>query len=207
MTAGLKLGRTFLVTLAVALLLPDAAAEARPPVTIVGGTAEEVEFAPDDSVVHRASQFRFANHIGDMPLRKVAIYGQADVSVDYTLRGGGNGDPWITLFVYPATKDLTAEAADIEAALTDKLKPLRISAPAPLPPTARDGNGGWFRGRIGDMQLISTYVVVRRGDWFIEARASIPDAAGQPGLERTLKALAGIQWDWTPSPSAAPPRT
>ena len=194
MIAGRKLGRTILIL--VGLVLPLQPAFAEPTTILQGGSAKEVEVGADDSVVHHASKFLFPSRLGDMPVRKIVVYGPGDVSVDYSLRGGGNGDAWISLFFYPSAHDLTDEAADIEATLIDRLHPSRIPAPRDAPPSAADGRNAWYHGAIGDQQLTSANVVVRRGDWFIEARASIPDAAGSTGIERTLDALDAIPWDW-----------
>jgi hypothetical protein len=191
---GFKFGRTILAL--VGLVFPLHPAFAEPTMILQGGSAQEVEVAADDSVIHHDSKFVFPSRLGDMPVRKIIVYGPGDVSVDYTLRGGGNGDAWISLFVYPAAHNLTDEAADIEATLIDRLHPSRIPAPRDAPSSAADGRNAWYHGAIGDLQLTSAYVVVRRGDWFIEARASIPDAAGSTGIERTLDALDAIPWDW-----------
>jgi len=189
------------------MLVGAHAVAAEPRVIVNGGSADEVEIHGDDSVVHRASGFVFANHIGDMPLRKIQVYGTADASVDYSLRGGGNGDAWITVFVYPAQKQLADEATDIENALIETLHGSRTPSIGELPSTAADGRSGWYKGILDHRKMTSGYIVVRRGDWFVEARATVPDEAGPLGIERTRRALAAIPWHWRPPASPAPATT
>jgi hypothetical protein len=150
---------------------------------IQGGDAGEAIISADGTVRHRAAHFVFPQQIGDMPLRKVVIYGPADLSVDYSLRGGGNGDAWITFFVYPVGH------------------PSSIEAPAPPPATAADGHSRWFEGQLNGMAIKTGYMLVQRGGWYLESRYTIPDTAGQIGVDRTVRALADVPWTWNSSPA------
>ena len=134
-----------------------------------------------------------------MPLRKIIVYGKGDVSADYTLLGGGNGDVWISFFVYPATRSFQDEAADIEQTLTDRMVASPIASPAAAPPAARDGRSQWFKGTIDQRSFTTGYTLVQRGDWFLETRYSIPVEAGQVAIDRTVKALDSAPWNWRPS--------
>lgn len=175
--------------------------EAQPKIVVLGGNAGEAIISADGTVRHKAANFIFPQQIGDMPLRKVVIYGPADLSVDYSLRGGGNGDVWITFFVYPVGHPMTDEIADIERAFIDKVSGTHMEAPAPSPEMAADGHTRWFKGHLEGMAMTTGYTLVQRAGWFLEARFSIPDAAGQQGIERTVRALAGVPWDWNSSPA------
>jgi hypothetical protein len=180
---------------------PAAAAD-QPKLVIVGGDANEVLISEQGDVSHKAANFQFPPEIGDMPLRKVVIYGRADVSADYTLRGGGNGDAWITFFVYPAGHPFVDEVADVEKSLTDKWNAARIAPPAQAPAAAADGASGWFEGTFDGLHAKTGYILVQRGSWFLETRCTIPDAAGAEGVERTVRALEFVPWSWRPD---APP--
>lgn len=186
--------RCALVTaLALSFLAPASHAWSQPTVEILGGTADETTVSPDGRAVHRASGFEFPLQLGDMPLRKLKVYGAGDVSADYSLRGGGNGDAWITFFVYPATGSMDEEVAGIEQALIQNMAATPISAPAGLPASFAGGRSGWFNGNLKGTQLTTGYMVVRRGHWLLKARFSIPN---QEGLSRTIVALTLAPWSW-----------
>jgi hypothetical protein len=173
-------------------------AQTQPQVIVQGGDASEVSISDGGVVRHNAAGFVFPQQLGDMPLRKVIIYGKADVSVDYTLRGGGNGDAWISFFVYPVTRSFKDETTDIEQTIMERMAARRIPAPAVPPVAAGDGKSVWFTGKIEVRSFTSGYTLVQRGDWFLETRYSIPAEAGQGGIDRTVKALESVPWDWRP---------
>lgn len=179
----------------IALSAP-AAAFGRPEVQIVGGDASEVVISDKGDVHHKAADFDFPEQIGDMPLRKIEIYGPGDVSGDYTLRGGGNGDVWITFYVYPAGQPFADEKTGIEESLVDKWSAKPMAAPFPAPSMAADGASGWFEGTFNGLHAANGYILVQRGAWFFEARVTIPDAAGSDGLTRAGHALTSLPWNW-----------
>lgn len=134
-----------------AFLSIPAAAQTQPKVVVLGSDSSEVDISSEGEVRHKAANFRYPDHIGDMPLRKVVIYGKGDVSVDYTLRGGGNGDAWITFYVYPVRRSFSEEVADIEQNLIKNSSATRI-APRParrrrLQTEVAVGSAAIFRGR------------------------------------------------------------
>ena len=71
--------------------------EAQPVISTDGIKGLEQVFSEDSgwAVRHRASGYRFPERLGDMPRRKIIVFAPDDVSIDYTLRGGGLGDPWL----------------------------------------------------------------------------------------------------------------
>lgn len=153
----------------------------------------------DGDVRHKAAGFEFPQQIGDMPLRKIVIYGPGDVSGDYTLRGGGNGDVWITFYVYPvAGHSFADEQSAIQQSLVKKWSARPIAAPFATPTAAADGSSGWFEGTFDGLHAKNGYILVERGPWFLEARVTIPDAAGSDALERTDRALHSAPWNWRP---------
>jgi hypothetical protein len=141
--------------------------------------------------------------LGDMPRRKVVAYAPNDVAVQYTLRGGGLGDAWFDLYVYPATLDIGAEAREVESQLIQNLKAQTIEAPAPPPSAASDGTSGWYKGTYGARSMTTAYFLVRRGSWYLKVRASSPDEAGSSGIERLVLAIGQIDWAWNPAASIA----
>ena len=58
------------------------------------------------------SAYGFPSSIGDMPARKVTVFGPGDVSVQYTVDGGAAGDAWVDLYAYPAGDWTIAETAE-----------------------------------------------------------------------------------------------
>ena len=176
---------------------------AAPHIEVVGGSASEADVAADETVTHRASGFVYPKQIGDMPLRKIIVYGPGDVSADYTNRGGGNGDAWTTFYVYPAEIGLDDELANIEGAIGERLTGAEVKAPASPPATMRGGRSKWYKGKYGGLDVTTGYAIVQRGDWFLKARFTIPDQAGQEGIDRTVAAVAALPWEWSPSASQA----
>jgi hypothetical protein len=156
------------------------------------------------AAVHRASRFAFPASLGDMPRRKLEIYAADDVAAQYSLRGGGNGDAWVDLIVYPAGRPVAEEARDVEAALVRNFSAHPL-AHGPGLPTAADGAiGGWFEGQLQGRAMMTGYVLVKRGRWYILGRASSPSAGGGETLARAAAALAAIDWRWEePSSTAA----
>jgi hypothetical protein len=118
--------------------------------------------------------------------------------VQYTQRGGGLGDCWLDLIVYPASRSVEDEARDVEVQLERNMGAAVVAAPAPVPVGARDGRSGWFRGALEGRGFTSGYVLVRRGPWFILVRASNPVEAGEAGMARLLPAIAAVDWAWQP---------
>ena len=170
----------------------------QPILQVVGGTEDEAIISVDGEVTHRDAQFHYPDQIGDMPLRKIIIYNDGDVSGEYTLQGGGNGDAWVSLFVFPANNTLEVEAKGAEDSLVDNMSATKIQPPAPAPPGVRNGRSGWYRGSLNGMQLTTGYMLVQHGKWLMKARFSIPDAGGETSIARTVRALSDVPWEWVP---------
>jgi hypothetical protein len=160
-------------------------------------------------VVHRASGYAFPDRLADMPRRKFLIYAADDVQVNYTLNGGGNGDAWVDVFVYPARRSVQDEAKGVEAELVRNFGGTPVAVQPPLPPSAKGAVGKWFEGKLKGRPMTTAYVIVKRGHWYILARGSSPVEAGSAGLERLQAAIVTIDWRWDGKDPgvAASPRT
>lgn len=190
-------------TLLSAQVVPVGEVVAQVSVDVQGGDASEVAVAGDGTATHRGSGFVFQKQISEVPLRGLTVYGPSDASAYYTLRGGANGDAWITFYVYPATISLADEDAGVEQAIVERLDGHRIDPPVRAVPTLRDGRIGWFEGTYQDIQVRTGYILVQRGGWFLKARFTIPDSGGSEAMDRALHALAALQWDWVPATGVA----
>ena len=153
----------------------------------------------DGAIVNRASGFVFPQRLAELPRRRVRIIAANDVMVQYTQRGGGLGDCWMDLIVYPASRSLEAEAEDVEAQIVGHMKAAPVPAPTPIPTRAADGRSNWFRGTLEGRTFTTGYVLVRRGNWFVLVRASNPVEAGDAGLARLLAGIAAVDWRWRSS--------
>jgi hypothetical protein len=142
---------------------------------------------------HRASGYVFPSSIGDMPARKVTVFGPGDVSVQYTVNGGAAGDAWVDVYVYPAG-DWTIEetAADIAAAITKTFAASPALAPTDMAVRGAGLKSGWFDGRLGDHSLKTGYYVVKRGEWLVKIRATMPSPPTPALLARTAAAIAAV---------------
>jgi hypothetical protein len=152
----------------------------------------------DGAIVNRASSFVFPSRLADLPRRRVRIIAADDVMVQYTQRGGGLGDCWMDVIVYPASRSLEAEAEDVEAQIASHMKAASVPAPAPIPVSAADGRSHWYRGTAEGRTFTTGYVLVRRGAWFVLVRGSNPVEAGDAGLARLLAGIAAVDWSWRP---------
>lgn len=152
---------------------------------------------PEATILHRASGFVFPKALADMPRRKLVVYAEDDLSVQYTDRGGGNGDPTMDLYVYPAQRSFEDEWRSIEAAIAQGSAVVSSADPFPAPARAVDNHMRWYLGQLqGRGSLWTTgYVLVERRGWFIEARVSIPRESGERGVDQVRKALDAIDWD------------
>ena len=156
----------------------------------------EVEPSPI-GLLHRASGYIFPRTLGEVPARKSTAYGPGDVDVYYTLYGGGNGDGWVSLFVYPANITITEEVANVGQSIVSGMSGHRVGRPAEIGAPPSGVEEGWFEGAIEGKQIVTGYRVVRIGDWFIKARVSVPIGADEAVLKRVGAALTAI--DFAPS--------
>ncbi|WP_428632443.1 hypothetical protein [Sphingopyxis sp.] len=142
---------------------------------------------------HVGSSYVFPSSLGDMPARKVTIFGPGDVSVQYTVNGGAAGDAWVDVYVYPAD-DWTVEetAADIVSAITKTFTASPALAPAGMTVRGAGLQSGWFDGQLGDRSLKTGYYVVKRGDWLVKIRATLPSPPAPTMLSRVAAAIGAV---------------
>lgn len=152
--------------------------------------------------VHRASGYLFPGKLGEVPARKTTTYGPGDADVYYTLYGGGNGDGWFNIFVYPAEISLADEVANVTQSLLEKTSGQRVAPPNELGKATAGVEEGWFRGSVDGMEIITGYRVARVGAWFIKLRASIPTEGDDSAIQRIGAAISAI--DFAPGHLATP---
>jgi hypothetical protein len=154
----------------------------------------------DHAFVHRSSGYVFPLSLDGIPARKTYTYRPGDASIYYTHLGGGNGDPWLSLYVYPATRALALESRDVEQALRERM-PGREIQPAGIPPAPPAVTEGWFEARVDGTPVLTGFRLAQVGDWFIKVRLTVPRATGESSLEKAWRALAAIPWSL---PAGAP---
>jgi hypothetical protein len=148
--------------------------------------------------VHRPSGYVYPGKLAEMPARKTIDYGPGDAEVYYTLLGGANGDPWISLYVYPATIDVAAEARNVDDAIAEHLSGQATAAPVGLPPGPTGALDKWYRGTFDGVEFLTGYRVTRQGNWFIKARISIPNTGGDAAITRAMRGMSAIPWVMAP---------
>jgi len=146
---------------------------------------------------HRSAGFLFPLQLGAMPARKTFTYGPGDAEVYYTLYGGGNGDAWLSLYVYPATIGLEDEAKNVDVALLQRFEAKPITPPHGLNSGPIASIDRWFRGTVQGEDCLTGYRVVQSGRWFIKSRMSVPIRGGDEALKRGVDAMNAISWFWT----------
>lgn len=175
-------------------LVFSAPARAEPVVTPVAEVVDSADVRRDgERFRHVGSGYIFPSSLGDMPARKVTIFSPGDVSVQYTVKGGAAGDAWVDLYAYPAGDWTIAETADdIAKAITNSFGATPALMPAGMEKRADGLHTGWFDGRIGERSFKTGYYVVRRGDWLIKIRATMPSPPTADMLARTAAAIAAV---------------
>ena len=175
-------------------LFTAAPAHAEPVVTSVAEVVDSADVQRDgERFRHVGSGYAFPSSIGDMPARKVTVFGPGDVSVQYTVDGGAAGDAWVDLYAYPAGDWTIAETAeDIVNAITNTFAATPALMPAGMAKRADGLHSGWFDGQLGERSLKTGYYVVQRGDWLIKIRATLPSPPTPQMLARTAAAISAV---------------
>ncbi len=141
-------------------LFTAAPAHAEPVVTPVVDVVDSADVQRDgERFRHVGSGYVFPSSIGDMPARKVTVFGPGDVSVQYTVNGGAAGDAWVDLYAYPAGDATIAETADdVAAAITNTFTATPALTPTGMVVRADGLHSGWFDGRLGERSLKTGYM-------------------------------------------------
>ena len=149
-----------------------------------------------DTLRHLAANYLFPASLGDMPARKLIVYGPSDMSVQYTLRGGGNGDGWIDLYVYPKDVPLAEEAAATDEIIREHYKGESIAMPQGFAMPEFGVASGWYSATIGGRPYLTHYQLAHHGDWSVKVRFSMPVDAAPDVRERAAAALAAFPTRW-----------
>lgn len=183
-----------LATVLAILFSATAPARAEPVVTPVAEVVDSADIRRDgERFRHVGSGYVFPSSLGDMPARKVTIFSPGDVSVHYTVKGGAAGDGWVELYAYPADDRTIVETADATVrAITNSFGATPALMPAGMEKRADGLRSGWFDGRIGERSFKTGYYVVRRGEWLIKIRATMPSPPTADMLTRTAAAIAAV---------------
>lgn len=151
----------------------------------------------DGGFVHRPSNYRFPAALGALTARRTITYEPGEGSLLYAETASIVGGPWISLFVYPAATPLAQEVGDLEASLL-QVMPGQPTTVLGLPPLPAGGVERWFDSTLNGQPMLTGYRLVRAGDWYLKLRVNIPRAAGRPGIERALAAMAAVPWTVAP---------
>ncbi len=176
-------------------LFAAAPASARPVVTPVAEVVDSADLRRDGERFRRVgSGYVFPSSLGDMPARKVTIFGPGDVAVEYSVKGAAADDAWVDIYAYPAADDLTvAEAADdVAGAIIETFGATTALVPAGMVKRADGLRSGWFDGRLGERSFKTGYYIVQRGKWLIKIRATMPSPPTADVLTRTAAAIAAV---------------
>lgn len=149
-----------------------------------------------DGYRHLPSNFLFPASLGAMSARKLIVYGPANVSIQYTLKGGAAGDGWIDLYVYRKDVGLAEEAAMTEELILEHYAAKRIAAPTGFSEASAGAEGGWYDATIGGKPYLTHYQLSHHGEWAVKARFSMPVGAPADVRDRAAAALAAPPTRW-----------
>ena len=152
----------------------------------------------DGSLVHRLSGFEFPARLGPLPLVGPNVIAEDDIMARYSLSDDGLGDAWLDLILYPAEQPFDEEAKSVESLIVEHFQAKAIADPGPSPAAAGDGRHGWYQGSIDGEDMVTTYVLVKRGGWLMKIRATARASAGRPAVDQLVAAIAAAPWAWTP---------
>lgn len=193
MLRGLRLA---LATLALASA-PPLFAQQQPVSTLIDEVVDSADVKREgDTLRHRASGYMFPASLGAMPARKLIVYGPGDMSVQYTLNGGANGDGWIDLYVYPKDVPLDEEAAATDEIIRDHYQGGITAIPQGFPAAEYGVAGAWYKATIGGKPYLTHYQLAHHGDWAVKVRFSMPVDAAPDVRERAAAALATFPTRW-----------
>ncbi len=188
-----KLSRAMLVA-ALLVAVPSVAA-GKIPVQVGGASADEVQEQSDGGALHRDSGLRFPKSAGAMQIGKLSVYGDSDVSAIYYLSDKAT-DPWLSFYIYPVGQPIDAEEQTVRQSIEQNWTAKTMTAPVAIDLPA-DIRTGWYDVRNQQVAGRSVYAVVRRGDWYLKARLTIPHEAGDAGIAAASAALRDLPWAGT----------
>ena len=176
---------------------PPLLAQPQPVSTPIDEVVDSAEVRRDGEMLrHRAANYLFPASLGGMPARKLIVYGPGDMSIQYTLRGGANGDGWIDLYVYPKDVPLAEEAAATDEIIREHYKGKSIPVPQGFAAAEKGVASGWYDATIGGQPYLTHYQLAHHGDWAVKVRFSMPVDAAPDVRERAAAALATFPTRW-----------
>ena len=173
------------------------------PVRVLGGDASTVQVRGNNEVELLGPKFVFANTYGAMPLRRIDVYAKDNVSGYYTRYGGGNGDPFMTLYVYPVEQPFADEVSATQAALVNSFK----ASPAVSSLTAKpipDAASGCYSGNSNSVPVETCFWLAEREGYYLKVRLTIPNQGTSDATGVAAEALESIPWTWTPATPTRP---
>lgn len=173
------------------------------PVQVLGGDAATVKVRGNNEVELLGPKFVFANTYGAMPLRRIDVYANDNVCGYYTRYGGGNGDPFLTLYVYPVEQPFADEVSDTQAALVDNFKAtpaVSLLTAKPVP----DAAFGCYSGNSNNVPVETCFWLAERDGYYLKVRLTIPNQRTSDATGVAAAALESIPWRWTPATSIRP---
>ena len=173
------------------------------PVQVLGGDAAAVELRADNKAELLQAKFVFESAYGAMPLRRIDVYANDNASGYYTRYGGGNGDPFLMLYVYPANQPIANEVGAVKVALVDRLKATESENLLPAL-TVPGAAFGCFSGTGDDRQVDTCFWLVERDGWFLKVRLTVPRQRTADAIDVATRALQSIPWGWTPTTPMRP---
>lgn len=195
----MRLTARFAVIFLLLILSPLAAslAYAQPVQTPIAEVGHSTEIRREDNGFrHIAASFLFPTSLGDMPARKLITYGPSDMSINYTLYGGANGDGWIDLYVYPARGSLDEEAEALTQDIVARYATEAVSQPLDFPVPDKNIASSWYRINLNGTPYLSGFQLAHYGDWAVKVRISLPQDAAPDVMERAAAALAEHPTRW-----------
>jgi hypothetical protein len=151
-----------------------------------------------DSFVHRSSGFIYPLALADLPARKTITFGPRDAEVYYTRLGGGNGDPWLSLYVYPARHPLSQEREGVVLAIVQHWNVSPAEPPKGVGTAPPGAVEGWYRGSRDGLAVVTGYRVVQARNWFIKAQVTVPMSGGEAEMDLAARSLNAVPWAWQP---------
>lgn len=185
------------VAAATLFVAPPLLAQQQPVSTPIGEVVDSAEVRREgDALRHLASNYLFPASLGGMPARKLTVYGPGDMSVQYTLNGGANGDGWIDLYVYPKDVPLDEEAAATDEIIREHYQGKAIAMPQGFSAPEHGIASGWYDATISSKPYLTHYQLAHHGDWAVKVRFSMPVDAAPDVRERAAAALATFPTRW-----------
>lgn len=190
-----------LIATAAAVMLAAPALAQQPP-SAPFRHQDSLQPTADGAQRHLTSGFVFPASLGTLKATGLRAFADDDIMIRYGNAALPSSWGWVDLFIYRSSASLDDEAGEVARVIADNYGATPLQSEASLPASAADGRSGWYRGNIAGRAMTTGFLLVRRGDWRVKARATAYDTAGPEAAERIRQALAAAPWDWSPAEQA-----